>query len=106
MRYPAGGTVMIPVSIDVVWEIITKVMHQQVPEAKIAPPRKRHGAVITKVREFVKDNPGRYCTREILQQHPNLNAGTVKYSLYELRRRMMIDQNDEGKWFPTIGGQS
>ena len=101
--YPAGKTINIPVSVDVVWAILSEVMNQLTPDnggGSVAPPRRRPGAVVSKMLDFVRSNPGRYCTREILQQNPGLNGGSTKWALYHLRKRGLIDRTQDGKWFP------
>jgi hypothetical protein len=100
--YPAGKTINIPVSLDVVWDIITKALHQQTQAnggEVVSPPRRRPSKVMSQMLAFVKANPGLYCTREILQQHPGSNAGSVKWALYQSRKRGLMDRTEDGKWY-------
>ena len=103
-NYRAGCTVQVPISLDVLMKIVNDVMYErasvkQAEPAIIAPPRMRSSAVKTPISAFVKENTGRYCTREIIKHHPGLNPDSIKSVLNTMRNQGEIDREQNGKWY-------
>lgn len=106
MKYPAGKTVLVPVPLDVLLPIMMKefssVLYERTDDISVGPPRRRPEYGTTDViLKFIKENPGRYCTREIIDQHSHLNFHTVRSAVYTLSKRRLIVSDQAGKWTTT-----
>ncbi len=105
-RYDAGKTIMIPVPCDLLWSLMGEFLHKRQPAEEgttgtvVAPPRRRPESISTLVQGFINSNPGQFCTREIMQQHGNVNPYSLRNAIYALSRRGKINQSEGGKWYP------